>query len=747
MGFWDFFRHKSKALPLQSGARALAGGGRVGGRLTRDRDDDLLSSSWLLVPPPDYESNWRTLRLDSSSLDNIAPSKLLEMLADLSPEVSSQLWYFLRLCNPGWTVEALRPATGGDSRRTIDDRAQAQLHEFIKRLEDQYGSADIVFNRLFMAAFLRGAMLGELVLDRHGRLPADLATPDPHLVRFRKQSDPVRGAVWQMGQWQGGQFVVLDRETIRYVPIDPFPGSPYGRPLASPALFTSLFLLGMLHDLKRVIQQQGYPRIDLSIDTAKLLDSMPHLGADTTAYQEWMQAIVNEVQAVYDALEPDDAYIHSDVVTVNRPVGTVDSESLGAVGMLITSLERMATRALKSMPLLMGMESASGETHANRQWEIQAAGIKSIQHQAETLLGRLFGLALQAQGIDAEVVVRFAELRAAEMMRDAQTETMQIDNARKKYDAGWISQDEASEEVTGHKADAPEPRQSLAGVQFQTGADLSEDRGRRIVDASRYAPRGGQRLAIIPNGSNDPLPVLPSEPEPDDDSRDRALLLWAAVAPAAVRGLLTEDGGWVWEPDRHRYKNQETGQIIREKDLVELRDLVSDGVTARLLAHLESMFAGDITIQRWILDMRRELEDGYVVEYALGKGGAKRLNAEDYAALGGMLLTQYIALQNFGQQLAQGQVSTGQASNRTSMYGESTTAPFEVGWVAAWGVPTLPQYPGDGNTQCGTNCRCHWRIEETETEWLCTWILDPGAEHCDDCTGNAAVWSPLVIAK
>jgi hypothetical protein len=52
---------------------------------------------------------------------------------------------------------------------------------------------------------------------------------------------------------------------------------------------------------------------------------------------------------------------------------------------------------------------------------------------------------------------RFAELRAAEQMRDAQTEGMQIANESAKYAAGWTDQNEASQAITGHDAELPAP--------------------------------------------------------------------------------------------------------------------------------------------------------------------------------------------------------------------------------------------------------------------------------------------------
>ena len=109
------------------------------------------------------------------------------------------------------------------------------------------------------------------------------------------------------------------------------------------------------------------------------------------------------------------------------------------------------------MPLMMGITESTGDVQSNRQYEIFAAGIKSVQHYAERMLERLLGLALEAQGIPAVVEFRFAELRSSEMLRDAQTEAMRIANAKAKRDEGWISQDEASTEITGSPAVSPAP--------------------------------------------------------------------------------------------------------------------------------------------------------------------------------------------------------------------------------------------------------------------------------------------------
>jgi hypothetical protein len=244
-----------------------------------------------------------------------------------------------------------------------------------------------------------------------------------------------------------------------------------------------------------VIQQQGYPRIDVSIDLEKILGDDPDL-SDPVKAKEMVDSVISAVQDAYAQLEPDDAYVHSDAVSVNRPVGTVDANSLGAVDALIKALERMATRALKTMPLLMGVAEGTSEANANRQWELYAAGIKSIQHYAENLLEQLFMLALEAQGVQAKVEFRFAELRAAEELRDEQVRMLKIQNARALYDHGYNSQDESSMLATGHPAHVPAPRTHAVGAQFLKDDGDGQERNERVDEIRTAGADAAQATTI-----------------------------------------------------------------------------------------------------------------------------------------------------------------------------------------------------------------------------------------------------------
>lgn len=408
----------------------------------------------ILLPPNDYETEWQAFNLDTDTFAKLSPGQLLSILGDISPDVSRALWDFLRLFNPGWELLVLAP--GSDNQHMPGQELAESIMALLRGL---YGTTDVVHGRMAMSMFMRGALLTELVLGENGRDVVDFVVPDPISIRFKRTMDPIRGMVDLMGQWQVKGYVDLSqRITVSYVPVDPAPGMPYGRPMVSPALFSSLFLLGVLHDLRRVLSQQGYPRIDVEIDLEQLAKEAPKaVLADPIKYRDWVQRVFDEVRQVYANLEPDDAYIHTSAVKVNKPVGAADSRSLGAVPAIIEIIERWTVRALKTMPVLMGTRQGNTETQANREWEIMAAGFKSIQHYAESTWERQLGLAERAQGIQAEVQFRYAELRASEMDRDAKTEQTLIMNELLKVLYGWQDNDAAAIKIVGHPALAAFP--------------------------------------------------------------------------------------------------------------------------------------------------------------------------------------------------------------------------------------------------------------------------------------------------
>lgn len=203
---------------------------------------------------------------------------------------------------------------------------------------------------------------------------------------------------------------------------------------------------------------------------------------------------------------------------------------------------------------------------------------------------------------------------------------------------------------------------------------------------------------------------------------------------------------WLYDNEEHVYREEDEGLEVDAVLLIALRDSLAEALRDDAAELAQKLAAGDLTVQEWVLAMRNLLEQAYLEQYALGKGGTNNLFAADLATLGLMLDAQYRYLQNFAEKVAAGELSAEQTAARAQLYMSSSTQAFERGNGAARGLPVLPQYPGDGRTQCRTNCKCNWRIVEYEDRWECFWELNP-AEHCKDCVENSRRWKPLVLAK
>jgi hypothetical protein len=180
-------------------ARHLAG---VRIAQTRPNDDNFFNIDYPLEPLS-ADDRWRDMALDSETLSRLEPARLLELLCDVSPDISRALWDFLRFCNPGYECKALIKG------KPANDKVQAALDAMLDLFKTRHGSFDVPLSRLFIGAFLRGAFTAELILDKTGKRVLDLATPDPASMRFMQYRDDDYGLIWRLGQWQNGVWKAL----------------------------------------------------------------------------------------------------------------------------------------------------------------------------------------------------------------------------------------------------------------------------------------------------------------------------------------------------------------------------------------------------------------------------------------------------------------------------------------------------------------------------------------------------------
>lgn len=200
---------------------------------------------------------------------------------------------------------------------------------------------------------------------------------------------------------------------------------------------------------------------------------------------------------------------------------------------------------------------------------------------------------------------------------------------------------------------------------------------------------------------------------------------------------------WIYYRDRNQYQDADTGKFISQSRVRALMQRFENNFKGETRRISDRLSQGEISIQRWVTEMRQAVKDAYVVQYTVGKGGLGNMAQADWGRIGGLLKGQYAYLNQFAAQVAGGGLTPKQIAARAALYVDSSTQAFERGKAASHGITGLPAYPGDGSTECMANCRCYWDIKRDGTTYTATWKLS-SAEHCQTCTDRAASWVDLV---
>lgn len=425
-------------------------------------------------------------RYDITKFENsyLTASQLLKLLPDLSPDVGLALWNILRLGSDGFSY------TVKDNQGQDDESGKAILDQLIDRINSRGGGLDGLIVQWLMSGFLQGAVAGEVALLDGLSDVDDFYAVDPYMIESRIGEDG-KIAYWFIPR-NGGLQVQLNMEKFWYVPIDPMIDDPYGRPPAAPVLQEIWFDIALITDLRRVVHNQGWPRIDIKVLEEVMVNAAPaEIKTKPAELRNWLNDRLADVQAAYNDLQPDDSFVHFDSVEVEQ---AGSNSSLFDPTAVVRAIERRVIKSLKQLPILMCSNEGTTETHGTIQWQIFVAGLRSLQSPIGFVLSKMLQLALEVQGYQGRVECWFEPIRTTDRKADAEAEKLEIQNAITKWAAGWQTWEESAIEATGSAPppEATEPDPSLFGAVTGGTSGLVEQvsaNSSSRIDAELYSLR------------------------------------------------------------------------------------------------------------------------------------------------------------------------------------------------------------------------------------------------------------------
>ncbi|MBY0077915.1 hypothetical protein H7K13_23595 [Priestia aryabhattai] len=473
MGFFDWLSFSKKRIDYDIrqivNASTRSAIGRVSGRQTYDKWEQPFSWYDKAVIPRDSYKN-------KEVMEN------LKIIRDLNPDASMSIWNLLRLANSGHELEVVSK-TGA-----VDKKGTDLLNEYAKNVGKLYGGgADQLINVLLLTSYTQGAIALEVELSENIDEIVDFHAVDPSTLDFKRDEETREINLVQ--KQIDGTYKVLNQETVFYYPLDPDVSDPHGRSPILPVLQIVFFQIEVLKDLKKVVHHQGHKRFDIKILEEAIIENMPDeiKFQGPEAVRDYVQGYVQEIQEQMNDLEPDADFFHTDSVEIGMTGGNSSSANLD-ITRVIDVINQQIVTSLKQLPILLGRNEGSTETHGTIQWQIYVKGIESVQRGIKRLMERAYNVVLQIHGIQGTTRLTFDEIPTTDRKVDAEAEQVETTTKIAQVNQGWISNDEAALDMVGHEAvdepvrnvvyaPADSQTDSGAGSGEQTGNDSQSDSG------------------------------------------------------------------------------------------------------------------------------------------------------------------------------------------------------------------------------------------------------------------------------
>lgn len=394
-------------------------------------------------------------KLTESTFKRNSPKRLLNILRHNHPDVSQAIWNFKIIGNSGYKVRVTK--LDGE---TEHESGQKLIDTFIRNLDfyssngfEKSRSLDRIIDQMFDSALVRGALSLEMVMDKDFEKVLYFSNVDPDTINFKVEKG-------RLIPYQDN--IKLDIPTFFHEGVDETEVDPYGTSPFLSVIQTLAFHQQVMEDLRMVIHNQGYGKYDIKVIEEVLLKRMPiQIRSNEKKKQEWLNEQLSTIINMYSKLDPDDAFVHFDSVEVGMVEGaraTLDPQKIMAV------IDTQILGALKQYSTLMGRRSqGQTEQYAKLEIKIFMKSVKRIQFLIESILSRTLTKLLNVNGMQGYAFFEFEDTEIRTDLEKVNFEQIAIQNAAKKRDNGWLSQDQASTEVTGKKAHG-KPDKEMLGI-------------------------------------------------------------------------------------------------------------------------------------------------------------------------------------------------------------------------------------------------------------------------------------------
>ena len=426
--------------------KAIGGSETVRARITKD-DPNRIGSYASLSPLTGYKRaeelvDWKWTFLNEEELVGKSAGDLAQILLHSSPDLSRARSNLIMFVNKGFTLTTAEN----------NDQAQAVLDAALQQMEDMKSPLSVKIDQSISSMFMKGGILTENIFDgttNGGLRFVDIAVTDPFTLAIRENEDEERGQFKELGQVQGGQFVLLsDRPNVQYRPVHGTESSIIGVPMISSVIFPIIFLMGMMRTARQALQAQAQPNGLVTIDGEKVIAS----GTAPEDLEDTIDGIVKGVEEDFNNALPNEIFVRG--AEVAYQVMGATKANFDMLPILEEMVRRQIVKGLKQFPIIDGIDEGTAlSTSSGTQLESFIQFIESLQSDIENHYEIHFRQILENAGItDVTPILRLDRSNAIIQEHRAKVLQLKVDSYIKLMEAGIIDRQEARNLVRNSEA-------------------------------------------------------------------------------------------------------------------------------------------------------------------------------------------------------------------------------------------------------------------------------------------------------
>lgn len=192
--------------------------------------------------------------------------------------------------------------------------------------------------------------------------------------------------------------------------------------------------------------------------------------------------------------------------------------------------------------------------------------------------------------------------------------------------------------------------------------------------------------------------------------------------------MLPAATGYAWNGSR--YFNLDTGRFVSSSAVRDALESVIDQSAMNMNAISQQLINNEISIASWRSSMMREIKLAHTAAASSANGGWAQMTPSDWGFAGQRIRTQYDYLNNFANQIANGeQALNGQVIFRADLYGQAARGAYEAQRQRLEAANGMEEERRILEVSDGANCAgC---LEQADLGWQPIGTLEPiGSQEC-----------------